>query len=48
LIKTNLSQPSRVVSAIGFGATRFVVPNTSPANKALNRRVEIALQRAGG
>lgn len=34
------------LSAIGFGTTRPVVPNTSPANQAENRRVDVVVLTA--
>jgi chemotaxis protein MotB len=38
--------PQRL-SAVGYGATRPLVPNDSPANRSRNRRVEIVLATEG-
>jgi len=38
--------PQRL-SAVGYGATRPLVPNDSPANRTRNRRVEIVLATEG-
>ena len=38
--------PQRL-SAVGYGATRPLVPNNSPANRTKNRRVEIVLATEG-
>lgn len=42
LIDTHHLNPARL-SAAGYADTRPLVPNTSPANQALNRRVEIVV-----
>jgi chemotaxis protein MotB len=42
LIDTHHLDPARL-SAAGYADTRPLVPNTSPANQALNRRVEIVV-----
>jgi chemotaxis protein MotB len=42
LIDVHHLEPSRL-SAAGYADTRPLVPNTSPANQALNRRVEIVV-----
>ncbi|MBW2335450.1 MAG: OmpA family protein [Deltaproteobacteria bacterium] len=38
--------PQRL-SAVGYGETRPLVPNNSPANSSKNRRVEIVLATEG-
>lgn len=37
--------PERRITNTGYGATRTLVPNTTAANRAKNRRVEIIVQR---
>jgi chemotaxis protein MotB len=37
----------RRLSAVGYGASRPLYPNDSPANKEKNRRVEIVLEKTG-
>lgn len=39
---------SRQLTAVGYGDTRPIFPNDSPAGRARNRRVEIAIIRDGG
>ena len=38
-----LGIPAENLEAIGMGATHFIAPNTTPAGKARNRRVEIVV-----
>ncbi len=42
LDKVDGISPSRL-SATGYGATRPIVPNTTPANMAMNRRVDVVI-----
>ena len=44
LLAKNLSDPSRI-SAQAFGDTEPIAPNSTPDGKALNRRVEVVIQR---
>lgn len=37
--------PPQNIQAIGYGETRPLLPNTSPANRKMNRRVEIRLTK---
>ncbi len=46
LLKMNISEPQRVI-AEGLADTQPLVANSSPENKARNRRVEITLQFLG-
>ncbi|SHE77793.1 chemotaxis protein MotB [Ferrithrix thermotolerans DSM 19514] len=42
LVRTDGINPDRL-SATGYGATRPIVPNSSPANMAMNRRVDVVI-----
>lgn len=44
LAETKAMDPTRL-SAVGFGEFRPLVPNTSEANRALNRRVDLVILR---
>jgi len=46
IIRSRLSNPGRVTS-VGYGDGQPIAPNTSPAGKASNRRVEVVVQRGG-
>ncbi|MFO8182929.1 MAG: OmpA family protein [Candidatus Aegiribacteria sp.] len=35
--------PARMLTTLGFGESQPVVPNTSPSNKAMNRRIEFTV-----
>lgn len=46
--ETNKLFPLDRMSAVGYGSQHPLVPNNSPENRAINRRVEFVLESVGG